>query len=58
MSVTPEERTIIRQRFKYRCGYCGLHETWFGDELEIDHFQPLKQGGTDGAVAPVSCGHQ
>jgi hypothetical protein len=47
MSVTPEERTIIRQRFDYRCGYCSLHEIWFGDELEIDHFQPHKYGGTD-----------
>ena len=47
MSIPVEEHTIIRQRFDYRCGYCGLHEIWFGDELEIDHFQPLKQGGTD-----------
>lgn len=47
MSITVEERTIIRHRFNYRCGYCGVHEIWFDDELEIDHFQPLKYGGTD-----------
>ncbi len=47
MSITTEERATIRQRFDYRCGYCGLHETWYGDELEVDHFRPLKHGGTD-----------
>ena len=42
-----ERRAQARQRFDRRCGYCGVHETETGSELEIDHFQPRSKGGED-----------
>ncbi len=35
----------IRQRYHYRCGYCGVSETDSGGELTVDHFVPLSAGG-------------
>jgi len=46
-AITPEQREAIRRRYEFRCGYCGVHESEIGSELEIDHFRPLSKGGTD-----------
>ncbi len=37
----------VRQRYGYRCGYCGVSETDVGGELTVDHFQPVSAGGDD-----------
>lgn len=37
----------VRERFAFRCGYCGVSETDTGGELTIDHFQPVWAGGDD-----------
>src|SRR5437879_3492537 len=37
----------VRQRYAYRCGYCGVSETSSGGELTIDHFRPVSQSGDD-----------
>jgi len=38
---------LIRQRYRYMCGYCGITEISFGGELTIDHFRPRAAGGND-----------
>ncbi|MCX7925031.1 MAG: HNH endonuclease [Fimbriimonadales bacterium] len=35
----------VRERFSYRCGYCGVAEHEVGALLEIDHYRPLSAGG-------------
>ena len=42
-----EERRSLRQRFGFRCGYCGVTERDVGSELTVDHFQPRSRGGSD-----------
>lgn len=39
---------LIRQRYAFRCGYCGVHEVSVGGLLTVDHYQPLASGGDDG----------
>lgn len=46
--MRPGEREALRQRFRFRCGYCSVTESDAGSELTIDHFQPRSQGGTHG----------
>ena len=48
MKRPDEERS--RRRTEGRCGYCGVHETEAGTELEIDHFKPRTAGGGDDLV--------
>src|SRR5262249_43951368 len=55
--MTPEERQALRERYGFRCGYCGVRETEAGAELTVDHFQPRSQGGTDEADNLVYCCH-
>ena len=38
---------VVRIRYVFRCGYCGISETDAGGALTIDHFQPVSQGGDD-----------
>jgi hypothetical protein len=45
----------IRRIYNYQCGYCTVHETNVGGELEIDHFQPIIHGGTDDIENLVYC---
>jgi len=45
--MTSQQRQAVRERFGFRCGYCGVHEHQVGAELAIDHFQPRSHGGTD-----------
>jgi HNH endonuclease len=50
-----EKREIVRQNFKFSCGYCGVHENEVGNELELDHFQPRTAGGSDEFENLVYC---
>ncbi len=45
--MTPEQRTALRRRYQFRCGYCGTSETATGAELTVDHFQPRSHGGPE-----------
>ena len=47
MALTQEIRATVRAAYQGRCGYCGISETWAGSELELDHFRPTAQGGSD-----------
>jgi hypothetical protein len=38
---------VIRQRYGFACGYCGVSEADVGGELTVDHFQPRAAGGGD-----------
>lgn len=55
MTIPAEIREIVRRRFHFCCGYCGVHENDVGSELEIDHFKPLAFGGTDELDNLVYC---
>jgi len=46
---------IVRQQYDYRCGYCGIAEHEAGSLLEIDHFRPLRAGGTNELENLVYC---
>jgi hypothetical protein len=52
-----EERETLRQRFEFRCGYCGVGERDVGAELTVDHFQPRSQGGLHEPENWVYCCH-
>lgn len=52
-----EERETLRQRFRFRCGYCGVSEGDAGSELTVDHFQPRSQGGLHEPENWVYCCH-
>jgi hypothetical protein len=41
------ERQALRERYRFRCGYCGTCEVDAGGELTVDHFQPQSAGGAD-----------
>jgi hypothetical protein len=41
------ERRALRERYRFRCGYCGTTEVDAGGELTVDHFQPRSMGGAD-----------
>ena len=51
------ERLAVRQRFAFRCAYCGISEAESGAELTVDHFQPTSRGGADVADNWVLCCH-
>lgn len=38
----------VRERYGFRCGYCGVTETDTGSELTVDHFRPVSRDGDDG----------
>jgi hypothetical protein len=42
-----DEREVLRARFQFRCGYCGVNERDVPAELTVDHFQPRSRGGPD-----------
>ena len=50
-------RTALRERFEFRCGFCGVHEDDVGSLLTVDHFQPKSQGGADDIENLVYCCH-
>jgi hypothetical protein len=41
------ERRTLRERYRFRCGYCGTTEVDAGGELTVDHFKPQSAGGED-----------
>ena len=41
------ELDLIRQRYGYACGYCGVTEISAGGLLTVDHHRPLSAGGDD-----------
>lgn len=53
--ITREVRDEVRRLYRYRCGYCGVHEAAVGSELEIDHYQPKSAGGSDELENLVYC---
>ena len=53
--MTPSARSALRQRFNFRCGYCGVSETDVGAELTIDHFQPISRAGEHTPTNWVYC---
>lgn len=55
--MRPEDRLALRQRFGFRCGYCGVHENEIGAELTADHFQPRSRGGSEAPDNLVYCCH-
>jgi len=50
-----ERRDAARQKYGERCGYCSVHESEAGAELEIAHFQPRSVGGSDDLDNLVDC---
>lgn len=48
-------RAAVRAAYNGRCGYCMVHESEAGTELEIDHFQPRSAGGNDDPDNLVYC---
>jgi hypothetical protein len=48
-------RTAVRAAYNGRCGYCTVHESEAGTELEIDHFQPRSSYGSDDPDNLVYC---
>jgi hypothetical protein len=48
-------RAAVRAAYHGRCGYCSVHESEAGTELEIDHFQPRAAGGSDDLANLVYC---
>jgi HNH endonuclease len=55
--MRPDERETLRQRFQFRCGYCGVSESDAGSELTVDHFQPGSQCGLHEPENWVYCCH-
>lgn len=55
--MRPDEREVLRQRFHFCCGYCGVSERDAGAELTIDHYQPRSRGGLDDLENWVYCCH-
>lgn len=57
-AISSTIRQMVRQRYGFSCGYCGVSEIAVGGELQIDHFRPLKHGGTDSVENLVyACAH-
>ncbi|MBI1831012.1 MAG: HNH endonuclease [Planctomycetes bacterium] len=52
-----DEKEELRQRFQFRCGYCGVREFDVGAELTVDHFHPSSHGGSDEPNNWVYCCH-
>jgi HNH endonuclease len=42
-----KEHQALRERYVFRCGYCGISEADAGALLTTDHFQPRSRGGSD-----------
>lgn len=53
--LTDETRLAVRQRYQFRCGYCGVREEDVGAELTVDHHRPVSHGGSDQLDNLVYC---
>lgn len=47
MMTSQALRESVRTLYRQRCGYCGVGETDTGGLLELDHFRPRSQQGSD-----------
>lgn len=47
LKISPETRSLVRQRAGHRCEYCQTDERLSGIAGEIDHVIPRVAGGTD-----------
>jgi hypothetical protein len=52
-----DRRLEVRERYRARCGYCGVTEQQSGGLLTVDHFRPRAQGGSDDGDNLVYCCH-
>lgn len=55
--MRPDEKAALRQRFQFRCGYCGVREVDAGAELTVDHFHPRSRDGAHEPDNWVYCCH-
>lgn len=55
--MSPSEKRALRERYQFRCAYCGVAETDVGAELTVDHFRPRSRGGEDAVANWVYCCH-
>lgn len=53
--MADEPRAQLRERFRSRCAYCGIHEDAVGATLTIDHPRPRVHGGADQMENLVYC---
>ena len=58
MSISLEQRKMVRQRAGFACEYCGVTETDTAGELTIDHIQPQSKGGNDEIDNLLLCCHR
>jgi HNH endonuclease len=47
MSISEQLRQKVRQNAKNRCEYCLSHQDYVMGRLQIDHIEPIIQGGKD-----------
>ena len=50
-----DQREMLRRRYGYRCGYCGVCESDTGAELTVDHYRPRSRGGPEDPANWVYC---
>lgn len=55
MKLTAAIREQVRQRARYACEYCGVHETDAGGLLTVDHFHPQAHGGQNSPENLLYC---
>ncbi|CAN92909.1 hypothetical protein sce2750 [Sorangium cellulosum So ce56] len=53
--MADELRALVREGFRARCAYCGVHEDAVGATLTVDHHRPRAHGGTDDVTNLVYC---
>ena len=50
-------RQLVRVRYHFCCGYCGVSETNIGAKMTVDHFLPRSLGGDNSPDNLVYCCH-
>ncbi|WP_437746242.1 HNH endonuclease signature motif containing protein [Sorangium sp. So ce1504] len=53
--MADELRALVREGFRARCAYCGVHEDAVGATLTVNHHRPRAHGGTDDVANVVYC---
>ena len=46
-SLSEQTRQRVRQKARNRCEYCLSHQDYVMGRLQIDHLQPILEGGAD-----------
>lgn len=49
------KHAMLRERYQFRCGYCGVSEAESGGELTVDHYHPVSAGGDDSEENLIYC---